>query len=401
MVIMNILRMLVDTSFYCAFAGLVARICGGNGAFVGTIISCICFGLSYLGGCRRWLRLAFLMPMAFSWIIHRGSIADCILLIPTAVYIIWLVWQNDYFLNHDRQQHLFGVFWKVLLAVIPIGMLLGGSKALTAITVPYAIIVLICSVLLMRALRHEPEIYCQKRYQVVNISAVAAVVFLAGLFSTKTFLNACVTVLKTIYTTLIQPVLEFILNIILYLISGILKLFSWISFKRESEEQEYVQMNLNGTENIFGEEVQLKEPGELLRILGIILIVVAAVVLLVLFFRWMNRRHGNSGAQAGTEYMREDVKADLRITKKRETSPVRKVRALYCGFLKWCLENGIRIERSSTSLDVHRQVVEKVEISAQIRKLYIEARYAQNANQDSVRAMKDLCSQIKKSQTDK
>lgn len=401
MVIMNVLRMLVDVSFYAAFAGLIAVKCGGSGAFVGALIQCLCFGLSYLAGKRRLLRLLLLLPMGLCWVVHWGSAADGILLIPTAVYIVWLVWKNDYILDHERQQLLFGVFWKVLLVFVPLAMLVGGAKGITAVSAPYALVMLISSVLLMRALRHEPKVYCQKRYQVINISAVALVVAVGGLLSTKTFLNGCAAALKAVYGALIQPVLEFLLNVLLYVIAGIAALVSLLSFgNREQEPEEVVQMDLNGMESLLGDGVQLKEPSELARILGFLLLGVAAAVVLVLFFRWMNRRRGREGVQSAARDERETVEIRRRGSKKKETSPVRKIRAQYRGFLKWCAGLGVQTERSSTSLDVHRQVSvvsEHGQTSAQIRELYIRARYADEADPDSVRAMKQLCNQVKKS----
>lgn len=397
---MNLFRMLVDVSFYGAFAGLIARACGGNGAFWGMLIQCLCFGFSRLGGNKRAARMVFLLPMLLGWVIHRNALADCILLIPTAVYIIWLVWKKDYVLDCDRQQLLFGVFWKVLVAVIVFGILLGGIDAITAITIPYALVMLMCSVLLMRALRHEPKVYCRARYQITNLSAVAVVVVVAGLLSTRAFLAGCAAVLKAAYGTLIQPILEFLLSVLLYIIGGIAALFSWLSLgKVEPEKQESPELDLSGIEDIFGEDVVLKEPSELLRTLGTILLVIAAVVVLVLIFRWMSRRRGADGSALEGGEQRETVEVVQRIVKKKETSPVRKIRAQYRSFLKWCAETGVQVERSSTSLDVHRQVdllSGRGAVSQQIRELYIKARYARIADPNGVRTMKQLCDQIKK-----
>lgn len=401
MVIMNLLRMLVDVSFYCTFAGLIAVKCGGSGAFVGALIQCLCFGLSHLGGSKRPLRLLFLLPMAVCWGVYRHSPADGILLIPTAAYIIWLVWKNDYVLNHERQQRLFGVFWKMMCFFVPMAMLMGAAAEITAVSVPYALVMLICSVMLMRALRHEPKVYCQKKYQVINISAVVFVTAVAGLLSTKTFLNGCVLALKTVYGALFQPILEFLLYILICVIAGIGKLFSWLPFGiREREPQEVEQMDASGIENILGEDIQLIEPGALVRVLGFVLLGVAAAVALVLFFRWMNRRRDQTGMQGAAREVRETIAARPRNVKKKETSPVRKIRAQYRGFLKWSAGLGVEPERSSTSLDIHQQVSRvsgREEVSSQIREIYIQARYAEIADRDSVQTMKQLCDQVKKS----
>ena len=399
MVIMNMFRMMVDLSFYGAFAGLIAGVFGGSGAFWGMMLQCLCFGLSRLGGNRRILRLACLLPMILCWVICRNALADGILLIPTAIYIVWLVYKNDYALDCERQKMLFGVFWKVLLTVVVLSALLGGIDAVTEITVPYALVMLVCSVLLMRALRHEPKVYCQLRYQIVNLSTVAAVAAVAGLLSSKAVRNGFAAVLKAGYNTLILPILEFLLKILIYIVEGFVVLFSWLSFGKNELEQESPQINLSGMEELLGEDILLREPSEFLRVLGLILLVAAAAVVLVLLFRWMGRRREAEGVPMEYTDRRDTVEVGQPIAKQKETSPVRKIRAQYRGFLKWCSETGVYRERGSTSQDIHQQISwisERGAVSEQIRELYIKARYAQIADREGVRTMKQLCEQMKK-----
>lgn len=400
MVTMYVLRMLADVSFFGAFAGLIAAKCGGGGAFAGMLIQCLCFGLSALGGSKRLLRLVLLLPMGLGWIIAWGSVADCILLIPTAAYIIWLVWKGDYALDRERQQTLFGVFWKAFLAFSLIAMLLGCTTELAAVSVPYALAMLVCSVLLLRALRHDPKVYCGRQYQLVNISAVVLVVAAARLISSNAVLNGCVAVLKGAFQWVLQPVLKFLLNVILLVIWGVSKLFSLFSFGGQKDlTQPGSQMDLSGAENLLPDDLHLKEPGQFLRVLGIVLLAAAAAGVLVLFFRWMSRRRGGATVQNTARDEREAIEVSRGVSKRRETSLVRKVRAQYRGFLKWCAGLGVRAERGSTSLDVHRGISAAAgceETSERIRELYIKARYANEAGQEDAREMKQLCAQVKK-----
>lgn len=405
MIVMNILRMLVDVAFYGAFAGLIAANCGGGGAFVGALIQCVCFGLSSAAGKRRLLRLALLLPMGLGWVIHRDSPADCVLLIPTAVYIVALAWKGDYALDHDRQRHLFGVFWKVLLPVVAIVMLAGGTAAVAAVSMPYALTMLVCSVLLLRALRHDPSVYRQKNYQLINVSAVALVVAAARLVSSKTFLRGCAAAGKTVYVHVLRPLLELLLQLLLLVFEGVSKLIALLPFGggARAQSQEAAELDLNGVENMFGDDFEIKQPGLLLRLLGWGLLIAAAVVLLVVFFRWLNRRRPSAAVSSAAEAGRTPVETDRREKRKRETSPVRKIRAQYRGFLKWCAGLGVETRTDSTSLDVHRRfccVSDQAETSGQIRELYIQARYADKADQDGVRRMKQLCAEAKKSGTD-
>lgn len=404
MILMNILRMLADVAFYGTFAGLIALKCGGGGAFAGALIQCFCFGLSSAAGKKRPLRLALLLPMALCWVVHRNSLADCILIIPTAAYIVWLVWKGDYALDHARQERLFGVFWKVLLVFVPFAMLMGGTAAVAAVSVPYALTMLVCSVLLLRALRHDPGVYCQKKYQLVNISAVALVVAAARLISSKTFLNGCAAVGRAVFSHVVRPVLEILIHLLMLVIAGISKLVSLFSFGgRERQEENTVELDLSGVEEILGDDLKQRELSPLLRALGWTLLIAAVIALLVLFFRWMNKRRGHTAVQNTAPDERESVPFSRREARKRETSPVRKIRAQYRGFLKWCAGLGVETHTDSTSLDVHRQfstVSGRGEASAQIRELYIRARYADKADPDGVRKMKQLCTEVKKAGPD-
>lgn len=401
MVIMNLLRMLADVSFFAAFAGLIAAACGGTGAFAGMLIQCVCFALSWLGGERRWLRLVFLLPMALGWAIHAGTLADVLLLIPTAAYIVWSVWKRDYDLEQERHQRLFHVFWKLLIAVVLFAALMGGGTLITAVVLPYALVMLVCSVLLMRALRHDRKIYCQKKYQLLNASAVAAMLIAAFLISSKVVLNAAAALLRALYAHLIRPILELLLQLLLYVIQGIAWFFSLFPGKgTQKEEQEPLQLIVDGAKELFGEEFEQKEPAEWLRVLGIVLLIAAVIALLVLFFRWLNRHGEDDGARAAIETQRTREATQTGRAKQKENSPIRAIRGQYRRLLKLYAERGLPPERNTTSLDIHRQaeyVSVDETLSGQIRWLYIRARYGGKADPEDAKKMKKFCTEAKKS----
>lgn len=400
MIIMYVLRMLVDVSFFSAFAGFVAAKFGAGGVFLGMLIQCICYGISALAGQRRGLRLLSLLPMALCWVISWGSVAECIVQIPTAMYIICLVWQGDYTLEHERQKKLFGVFWKILLVFVPLSVIFGAAEEVTAVSVPYALIMLTCSVLLLRALRHDVKVYCGRQYQVTNVLTVVLALGAAYLVSSKAVLHTVAAGLKAVYTAVLQPILALILNLILMVVWGISWLWSLLPFgDREQKLENMVQIDLSGTKEIIPDDLQMKQPGDMVRAVAIVLGVAAAVFLLVLFFRWMNRRNGDGAVLMQTPERREGIEIVRAGRKEKELQPVKKIRAQYRSFLKWCAEAGIHTEKSATSLDVHRSIsVVKGcgETSGKIRKLYIRARYADRADRNAVKEMKQLCEQVKK-----
>lgn len=400
MITMYVLRMLVDVSFFCTFAGFVAAKFGSGGVFLGMLIQCLCYGLSALARNRRGLRLLILLPMALCWVISWGRTAECILLVPTAVYIIWLVWKGDYALSWERQEKLFGAFFIAALVFIPLASIFGGVEEITAVSVPYALIMLACSVLLLRALRHDEKVYCGRQYQVTNILTVFFALAAAYLVSSKAVLNAAAAGLKAVYTAVLQPILALLLNLILMVIWGIGWLWSLLPFGGEKMEFEHeIELDLSGNKEIIPDDLQLKEPSEVVKAIAIVLAVAAAVVLLILFFRWLNRR-GESGTEfIQTPERREGVEFVRIARKDKETQPVKKIRAQYRGFLKWCDGAGVHAEKTTTTLDVHQSISAVKgcgETSHRIRNLYIRARYADRADRNAAKEMKQLCEQVKK-----
>lgn len=400
MITMYVLRMLVDVSFFCTFAGLVAARLGAGGVFLGMLIQCVCYGLSALAGQRRGLRLLILLPMALCWIISWSSTAECIFLIPTAVYIVWLVWKGDYTLDHDRQKKLFGVFWKILVVFVILASIFGGTAEITAVSVPYALIMLACSVLLLRSLRHDEKVYCGRQYQVTNILTVVLALATAYLVSSKAVLNAVAAGLKAVYTAVLQPILALLLNVILFVIWGIGWLWSLLPFGGEKMEFEHeVNLDLSGTKEIIPDDLQMKEPSEVVRAVAIVLGVAAVIVLLVLFFRWLNRKEGRDAEFIQATEQREGIEIVRMVRKEKETQPVKKIRAQYRGFLKWCDGAGVHTQKTTTSLDVHHGISAVKgcgETSHRIRNLYIRARYADRADRNAAKEMKQLCEQVKK-----
>lgn len=398
MITMYVLRMLVDVSFFCTFAGFAAAKFGSGGAFVGILIQCVCYGLSALAGQKRGLRLMILLPMALSWVIAWPNVAECIFLIPTAVYIVWLVWKGDHTLGHERQKRLFGVFWKIMVVFIPLAAIFGGVAELTAVSVPYALIMLACSVLLLRALRHDAKIYCSRQYQVTNILTVLIALGAAYLVSSKAVLNAVAAGLKAVYTAVLQPILALLLNLILLVIWGISWLWSKL-FGGTEIELENIQMDLSGMKEVIPDDLQMKQTSDVVQVVFIVLGVAAAAALLVLFFRWLNRREGRGAEFIQTQEQRESVEIVRIERKEKATQPVKKIRAQYRGFLKWCAGEGVHTQKTTTTLDVHRSISAVKgcdETSRQIRKLYIQARYADRADRNAAKEMKQLCEQVKK-----
>lgn len=398
MAVMMALRITADLALFYTFGGFVAAKCGGTGAVWGMIIQCLCFVLAYALRERGRLRFATLVPMVLGWVIYARSLPDCILLIPAALYVIWLVAKEDFSLDYERHKSVFGGFLLALVIFLVVAWFMRSLDVFSAVAMPYAVAMLVCTVLLMRSLRHEKQVYCQRRYQLVNLAAVAAVGGAAWIVSSKTVRGAAVEVLKVFHQHVLNPVLEFLLNVLLYIMQAVVWLCSLLSLKMKPQEQEAPELSVEGAEKLFGEEFELKEPGELVKMLGKVLLIAAAVAAIVLLFRWMSRRRGVDTADAAESEVRGEIPTEAMGKPRKESSPVRAVRAQYRKFLKLCTERGVTRESGFTSMDVHEhaqwvQVDETV--SGEIRDVYIKARYDGKADKGDAQRMKKLCAEAR------
>lgn len=387
---MHVLRMLVDVSFFMTFAVLLASPYHTGGAIPAAVLQCLCFGISFAAGNHRSMRLLALLPMLLGWYFCRSSLVDCILLAPTAGYILWLAWKADYGLDWDRQHRLFSLYWKILPIYVPVTAILNPAAA--QIIVAYSVIMLTCSVLLMRALRHEPKVYCQKSYQLVNLLMVTAILFLAFLLSSKVFLGACLSALKAAYLYLIYPVLELLLGIIL----SVLQLFP--AFQLPQLEPGNRELNTVGDAAMLEQFGTPNEPNTLLLRVIILILIAAVILLLALFFRWLNKRRNGEYAAAFSGELRSILPSSRKAEDNADASSVRTVRIQYRKFLKLCAVRGILPKESDTSLDVDRQArcdSALGTVSGQIRDIYLRARYAGRTDRDSVQQIKKLCTEAK------
>lgn len=398
MILMNTLRMMADISFLFAFGGYISMSYGGSGAFIPALLQCICFGLSRLGGKRWYLRVLFLLPMALDWYLCRNSVADMILITPSALYILYQVLADDYVLNHERQRQLFKAFLCALPFFVVAIMASGRTARLAAVTFPYAIVMLSCSVLLLRALRHEPEVYCKKSFQLLSIGIMAAILILGFLMSTDVFLNACAVGLRAFKNHVLQPTLIGILYVALFIMQLPAKLIDLLFGDRNSSGPSGYDL-----EGIFPEEMEdlfdPNEPSDLLRYFGIAAGVLAAVIVLFFIFRWMSKKRYGGPVVLSTDGQRSSIITERPVDELQSNSSVGNVRLQYRKFLKLCASQGVVLEPSTTSQDVHVQasrttVLEKV--SGPIREIYIQARYAGKADKSSVQQIKKLYAEGKK-----
>ena len=400
MITMVFLKALCDLGIYYTFAGFLAVLFGAASSLLlaALLIQALCFTATYA---LRQSRLRFL-PLGLlllCWILPGAGPAEYVAFVPPAAYLTWLTAKERFFPEWSHQADIFSRFWKLFFPFLILALIFGGAETITAITIPAGAITLLCLVLLTRNLRHDPEVYCQKRCQLLNLSAVAGAGVCAFLLSTPTFLQWCLTVLRTIYTYLLAPVLMLLVYAAVGILSVVVWLISWIKLGFKAPENS-VTLNFQSAAETLGVEEAISDTPGYLEKIGIALGIIIGALLLWALFRYLSRRNGAAApAKVGSERREPLFPHTGAAENPQENSHIQRVRAQYRRFLKLYYKAGLTRSPGDTSQDIARYSRETMgdEVSA-LRELYISARYNGEATREDAAQARELCTRIKRRQ---
>lgn len=399
MVLMYFLRALEELGLYYAFAGTVAGARGASMTMAVLLVQSGCFALSALLRNRRWARLAALLPAAVLLFFAGGP--DRIMSLPGLAYLICLAWLGDYHLRWARQADVFSLMWKLFLPFIPLAALFGAFEGLAGQGLPVFLTAAVSSVLLLRSIRHGPEVYRQRSYQLLNGVSAALLLALAWLASTDWFLNG----LWAVYARVVLPVLQTVLMavslagaVLFLLVFGLVMwLISLVS------EAAWVETEAAAAQGELTKQVRevAGSGAEWLERVVLLLLVAAGAAALFYFFRWMTRRRADRAWVHGAG----DRLSPAEAARRREPTRLPRtyagrIRGQYRRFLRHCRKRGIEIEASDTSEEVEakacRRLVDRGAELADLRLLYRKARYQGTATREEYARVKKLCGELQK-----
>lgn len=393
MVLMYFLRALEELGLYYAFAGTVAGARGASMTMAVLLVQSGCFALSALLRNRRWARLAALLPAAVLLFFAGGP--DRIMSLPGLAYLVCLAWLGDYHLRWARQADVFSLMWKLFLPFIPLAALFGAFEGLAGQGLPVFLTAAVSSVLLLRSIRHGPEIYCRRAYQMRNWLAVAAMLAGACLASMDWFLGC----ISWTYDNVAVPLLlgmamavGLVLTAVMPLIYQLLANLFWegdidVAFPAGEAGPLDLARELAGESGNLG--------GRVLTALGIL----AAALAVFLLFRWLLRRRPGPEAEAISWGERRTVAAE---PPRREVLPATyagRIRAQYRRFLKLCRKKGVDLSPSDTSAQVSAKAgrwLADPEVLSALEAIYCRARYDNQATREDLAEVKRLCGQVRK-----
>lgn len=329
----------------------------------------------------------FLPGKSISWAVVCGMIF---------AYEVFTGASRRYVPDNDSQKTIFKITAGLTVLMLIILLMAKAVEVSYTIAIFSALISMCCSVLIQRSLRHEPEVYTGAPFQAANIGIVALVCAAAAVLGSRPVVHGILTVLKAIYTAIASAVLF----VVTYILRGISFVVRWIVqlFGGESEapvEQETVTLNPQSANDLFGDVGEPTGFPLWLKIVGIVIAAAIVILIIILVFRKLAGRRV-SDPEIGSAERTSYKTAGAQKRSHRDTASVQGVRKYYRKFLKKLAADGFRIDDDFTSGDIYDKAPEKYrnEAAAELRALYIEARYKGTADKAAADRARELVSRM-------
>lgn len=402
------LKILTDLSYYLSFACFFASLYGLRSNLLPAMLL-----LALSAGLSRWIDskkdgspLRFLPVLLWLLLLLLPTeTAGWVILIPAGIYVLYMLAKRQYSPAYADAADLFRLLLKLLPLPIFLALVVMQLSRLETYSIPYIIVFLACSVLLLRMLRHDPEAMKTVRFKTMTASAVAAVLFGAAILRSPLVIKAVATFFKLLY--------KLIATILFYPTAGLMmgfamvmeKLFSGIQVNGQQLEEQ-LQMNL--MENIEDEEPFVQEPAELNPIFRYIfsgiLILLAIAAVFFLFRKLASRRQQQR--QSTFRESRTSIVTSVRneppLNRLTARTPVLQVRYWYQQFLSLTKNNGGQFDAGMCTRqqkNIADGVFRATEAQhSRLRELYLAARYGETADAEDAKEAHALYRSVRKSE---
>ena len=377
------LYLICNVSLYMAFAGFLVIVFFDGTEMIATlpIFAIVSFLIGTLSG-RGFMRYIPVVLAGACFFIVPLTVSNILVLIPPIIYLAIMPMHHS--IHHFEFARRFKLFLKVYLAFIFTVLLVGiGVDNLTAkleiSALPFGITFILCSIILLRMLRHDDNIRKEVRFKALNLLSVVIVLAITIVLSSRAFLGFASSVLSFAYFDAILPAIS--------IVGG------WLA-----EVIRLIHIPLDRVmENIAPDPLQdiirptsadLRNPALGRNLLvNTIFAALGAIVAFIVFLHvkklisiFVRKAHTKLSyvAPIGNAPSKTRKPLPKGHTSNRRAEADNQVRTVYRKFLVFCRENGIMIQPHLTSQDIENQAAEKfcVPESKQLRNVYSKARYS-------------------------
>ncbi|MCL1950715.1 MAG: DUF4129 domain-containing protein [Turicibacter sp.] len=393
MIFPSSLKRICDVCFYMTFASFIGLLFGGDNLMVALPFFAAAITLSVW----RLSRIPLLLiPLVF--FIIPASLPNLAVLAPIIAYLVVALPKSREHIGQFDYTDIFSLFIKVFFGFLVVALTLRQMPIFEDTTLPFGIMFLGASIVLMRMSRHDEEVISRPRFKWLNILSLLTILGVGGMLSHPLFLNVIWGTLVFVYGQLFVPIIGFIIFVLLQALNWI---FSLIGLSRP----EFPEIDFGGgeVEPGYGELPPLTDPPEIgaLGVIGYIILILAVAGILVVIFKRLAKKHEIQENQSGVEETRTHL-AD-RPKKPRHHRSQNQVRDCYRKFLHHCTKNELQLQSYMTSESIEEEALKAFhcEKSRELRALYIETRYGGRAvtKEDGKLAKQLLREIIKKGST--
>lgn len=406
MILLNFLRALSDLGFYYYVAGTLSFAAGGRLALEVLLLQSVCFALSSLLPKNRIVRLAALVP-ALLLLLCPIPLADILISLPPLPYLAYLVWTDRYQRTRYRQTVLFPVCFKASLVLAPVlTILLGSAQPLFMVGIPIVLLAVAASALLMRSLRHDPAVYLQPGFQVMNFAGIVLVALAALVLSSEQCVQMLKFTVRSFYNYVIFPPLILLAMLMCYTCLFVFYLpFQWLMGQASNRSTDTLLDKEDQVGDLLMQKLQMlnlhgkNELGGQIVIFLCLLLLIAA---LVIVFKWMAQQGLDVREFLPSERTiipsRVPLQQSKYISKDGENIYARRIRRQYKVFLRLCLQKRLQISASDTSADISGKALpafqDERSLSA-LRDIYQRARYNRKASKVDYLEFKRLLKELR------
>lgn len=401
------LKIFADLCFYGTFAAYFASMYGLAGSVLPQFaLLALAAALSRMADRRQPNKPLRFVPLVLCPAVFflPTQVAGLIILVPAALYVAVCCaakrTQPDYFNATD----LFFLELKLLILPAVMAVALAQLQRAEQFALPYLLVFLLCSVLLLRMLRHDEATLSQTRFRVMNGVTAAVLCLVCAILGSPQFRALLAAAFKAVWRVVSVPIFVGL--------GAIGMVFAWILMTVLPDELNY--------EGVLREPMQVPEELEELQkemmaeqatdpsrvvvlVISGILIVLAVTAAILLFRRLMASRRRDEAP--GGEQRRFSAAAapppQRPLTRFGAKTPDLQVRYWYQQLLHRTRQEGGTL---SADMDSRQQNGVEQDIFShhqpevrRLRQLYLPARYKGEATAEDAKEAKTLFQRIKKS----
>ena len=390
------LKILTDLCYYSLFAAFFASFYGLTGSILPqlaliALAAALCRTLWQKAPKARLLPLLLCLPI----FLLPVPTAGLVILVPALLYALWTVWSGRFHLTYFAAADQFLLALKLLALPALMAVALMQLQRAEQFSLPYLLVFLLGSVLLLRMVRHDEETLRQPRFRLMNCLSMAGLCALCLFLSSPWFRAAVGLVLKGVWKVVSLPIL---LVAVLVFDAIMPDDFHFEPVQLEGMFPEIGEEEQQVMEEVAGNPELAEKVTYVFSAIGIVL----AVILIVLLFRWLAAKRRGIPASSGDEVRYAATPMAPRekpLTRLNARTPDLQVRYWYQQFLRRTQQEGGELHPTMNTRqqqDVGMEIFKEHGALARLRALYLPARYKGQATQQEAQEAKELYQKMKK-----